>query len=143
MRHFLIQPTPLFRVISSSSIHSVLSFQFCFYACVNSSPLVVVASLLLSTWRTLVVESLSRVRLCDPVDYRTPGSSVLHGLPSLLRLMSIESVCCLTILFPAAPFSSCLQSFPASGSFPASRLFTSDGRSVGASVSVLSMNIQD
>ena len=60
MRHFLIQPTPLFHVISSSSIRPVLSFQFCFYACVNSSPLVVVASLLLSTRRTLVaVESKS------------------------------------------------------------------------------------
>ena len=43
------------------------------------------------------------------------------------------------------PFSSRLQSFPASGSFPMSRLFTSCGQSVGASASasVLPMNIQD
>ena len=43
------------------------------------------------------------------------------------------------------PFSSCLQSFPASGSFPMSRFFTSDGQSIGvsASTSVLPMNIQD
>ena len=43
------------------------------------------------------------------------------------------------------PFSSCLQSFPASGSFPMSQLFTLGGQSVGASasVSVLPMNIQD
>ena len=42
------------------------------------------------------------------------------------------------------PFSSCLQSFPASGSFPVSRLFTSGGQSIGASASasVLPMNIQ-
>ena len=33
------------------------------------------------------------------------------------------------------PFSSCLQSFPASGSFPMSQLFTSDGQSTGASAS--------
>ena len=41
--------------------------------------------------------------------------------------------------------SSCLQSFPASGSFPMSQFFTSGGQSIGvsASVSVLSMNIQD
>ena len=40
-------------------------------------------------------------------------------------------------------FSSCLQSFPASGSFPMSWLFTSDGQSVGVSASsVLPMNIQ-
>ena len=43
------------------------------------------------------------------------------------------------------PFSSCLQSFPASGSFPMSRFFASGGQSVGvsASASVLPMNIQD
>ena len=39
-------------------------------------------------------------------------------------------------------FSSCLQSFPASGSFPVSWLFPSGGQSIGASVSVLPMNIQ-
>ena len=43
------------------------------------------------------------------------------------------------------PFSSCLQSFPASGSFPPSQFFASGGQSVGvsASASVLPMNIQD
>ena len=43
------------------------------------------------------------------------------------------------------PFSSCFQSFPASGSFLMSQLFTSGGQSIGASVSVLvlPMNIQD
>ena len=43
------------------------------------------------------------------------------------------------------PFSSCLQSFPASGSFPVSPFFTSGGQSIGAShsASVLPMNFQD
>ena len=43
------------------------------------------------------------------------------------------------------PFSSCLQSFPASGSFQISQLFTSGGQSIGvsASGSTLPMNIQD
>ena len=43
------------------------------------------------------------------------------------------------------PFSSCLQSFPASRSFPISQFFTSGGQSIGvsASPSVLPMNIQD
>ena len=43
------------------------------------------------------------------------------------------------------PFSSCLQSFPASGSFPVSRFFASGGQSIGvsASASVLPMNPQD
>ena len=50
-----------------------------------------------------------------------------------------------TISSSVVPFSSCLQSFPASGSFPMSQLFTSGGQSVGASASalVLPMNIQD
>ena len=43
------------------------------------------------------------------------------------------------------PFSSCLQSFPASESFQTSQLFASGGQSIGdsASTSVLSMNTQD
>ena len=41
------------------------------------------------------------------------------------------------------PFSSCLQSFPASESFPMSQFFASCGQSIGVSASVLPMNIQD
>ena len=53
--------------------------------------------------------------------------------------------CLLTISSSVVPFSSCLQSFPASGSFQKSQLFTSDGQSTGvsASTSVLPMNTQD
>ena len=50
-----------------------------------------------------------------------------------------------TISSSVLPFSSCLQSFPASGSFPMSQFFASGGQSIeaSASVSVLPMNIQD
>ena len=50
-----------------------------------------------------------------------------------------------TISSSVVPFSSCPQSFPASGSFPMSQLFTSGGQSFGisASTSVLPMSIQD
>ena len=50
-----------------------------------------------------------------------------------------------TISSSVLSFSSCLQSFPASGSFPISQFFTSGGQSIGvsASPSVLPMNIQD
>ena len=50
-----------------------------------------------------------------------------------------------TISSSFVPFSSCPQSFPASGSFPMSQLFTSGGQSTGvsASSSVLPMNTQD
>ena len=53
--------------------------------------------------------------------------------------------CHSTILSSVAPFSSCLQSFPASGSFLMSWLFASGGQSTGASAAawVLPMNIQD
>ena len=50
-----------------------------------------------------------------------------------------------TISSSVVPFSSCFQSFPASGSFSMSQFFTSDSQSIGvlASASVLPMNIQD
>ena len=49
-----------------------------------------------------------------------------------------------TILSSVVPFSSCLQFFPASGSFPTSQFFTSGGQSIGvsASATVLPMTIQ-
>ena len=50
-----------------------------------------------------------------------------------------------TISSSVVPLSSCIQSFPASGSFQMSQFFTSDSQSIGtsASASVLPMNIQD
>ena len=53
--------------------------------------------------------------------------------------------CCPTISSFIVPFSSCLQSFPTSGSFQMSQCFTPGGQSirVSASASILPMNIQD
>ena len=51
--------------------------------------------------------------------------------------------CYLTISSCPTLFSSCPHSFPASGSFPMSQLFTSCGQIIGASASVLPVNIQD
>ena len=53
--------------------------------------------------------------------------------------------CDLTISASVIPFSTCLQSFPASGPFPMSQFFASGGQSIGvsASTSVLPKNIQD
>ena len=64
---------------------------------------------------------------------------------SLPKRMSIESVMPSNHLILCFPFSSCPQSFSASGSFPMSQFFTSGGQSIGASASasVLPMNIQD
>ena len=68
--------------------------------------------------------------------------------PLSLRVCSnsrpLSRWCYLTISSSVVPFSPCLQSFPASRSFPVSQLFTSGGQSIGASVSasVLPINIQ-
>ena len=64
---------------------------------------------------------------------------------SLLKLMSIEPVMPSNHLILCVPFSSCLQSFPASESFQMSQFFTSGGQIIGVSASalVLPMNIQD
>ena len=53
--------------------------------------------------------------------------------------------CHRTIISSVIPFPSCLQTFPASGSFPMSRFFASGGQSIGvsASISLLPKNIQD
>ena len=66
-------------------------------------------------------------------------------LTTCSNLCSSSQWCCPTISSSVVPFSSCLQSFPASGSFPMSQLFTSGGQSIRvlASASILSMNIQD
>ena len=92
-----------------------------------------------------VVQSISPVQLSA-----TPWTAAHQALlsstvsRSLLKLMSIDSWCYLTLSFSVAPFSFCLQSFPASGSFPMSWLFTSGGQSIGvsASASVLPMSTQ-
>ena len=57
----------------------------------------------------------------------------------------LNQCCHPTISSSVIPFSSCLQSFLASGSFPMSQSFASGGQSIGvsASTSVLPMNIQD
>ena len=62
-----------------------------------------------------------------------------------LTLCPLSQWCHPTISPSVIPFSSCLQSFPESGSFLMSRLFASDGSSIGASASasVLLINVQD
>ena len=90
------------------------------------------------------VQSLSPVRLSDPMDYSTQSSLSITNSWSLLKPCPLRRWCHPTISSSVIPFS-CLQSFPASGPFPMSQLFTSGGQSTGvlASKSVLAMNIQD
>ena len=69
-------------------------------------------------------------------------SALFPGVDS--NSCALNQQCYLTISSSVIPFSSCLPSFPASGSFPMSWLFASGDQSVGApaSESVLPMNIQ-
>ena len=93
----------------------------------------------------VIDQSLSSVQL-----FATPWTAACQASFSftiswsLLKLMFIELVKPPNYLILCLPFSFCPQSFPASGSFPKSQLFTSDGQSIGtsASASVLTMNIQ-
>ena len=90
-----------------------------------------------------VVQSLSRVQL-----FATTWTAARQASPSftiswsLLKLMSIESVILSNHLILCHPLLLCPQSFPASGSFPMSGLFALGSQSIGASASVLPMNIQ-
>ena len=96
-----------------------------------------------SNWSAVVVELLNHVWLFEtPWMAARQASLSLTISWSLLRLMSLNWWCHPTISSSVVPFSPSLQSFPASGSFPMSGLFTSDGQSVGASASVLPMNMQ-
>ena len=84
--------------------------------------------------------------LCIPMDCSTPGLPVHHQFPRACSNSCPSSWWCHPIISSSViPFSSYLQSFPASGSFPMSQLFTSGGQGIGASAtaSVLPMNVQD
>ena len=79
------------------------------------------------------VQSLSHVRVfMTPWTAARQASLFITNSQSLLKLTSIESVMPSNHL---VPFSSCLQSFPTSGSFPVSWLFASGGQSFGPSAS--------
>ena len=82
--------------------------------------------------------------VCDPMDCSTQGFPCPSSTPRVYSdSYPLNQWCHPTISSSVVPFSSCLQSFPESGSFPMSQLFTSGGQSIGASASVLPMNIQD
>jgi len=83
--------------------------------------------------------------LCDPMDRARQPSLSIPNYRSSLKLMSIESVMPSNISSSVVPFSSSLQSFSASGSFPMSQLLAVGGQSIGfsASRSVLPIYIQD
>ena len=92
------------------------------------------------------VQSLSHVWLfVTPWTAALQASLSITNTQSLLKVMSIELVMSCRHSSSVVPFSTCLQSFPASGSFSMSQVVVSGGQSTWASssTSVLPMNIQD
>ena len=84
----------------------------------------------------------SCLTLCDPMDCSTPGFPVLPCLLEFAQTHVHWVGDAIQLSYPLLPFSSCSQSFPASGSFSMSWLFASSGQSIGAPASVLPRNIQ-
>ena len=79
----------------------------------------------------------------EPLHARPPCPSSTHRVHP--NPCPLSQWCHPTISSSVVPFSSCPQSFPASGSFPVSQLFTSGGQRIGVSAStpILPMNTQD
>ena len=87
--------------------------------------------------------------LCNPMNRSRPGLPVYHHLPEFTQTHvhqvgdAIQPSHPLSSPFPptisssVVPFSTCLQSFPASGSFPMSQLFGWGGQSTGVSAADL------
>ena len=127
-----------------------------------------------SIWILVTVQSLGHIWLSDPTYCRMWGSFAFHYLPVQFSHSAVTDSlwphglqharppcpsptpwacsnscpsswwCHQTISSSVVPFS-CLQSFPASGSFPMSQYFVSGGQSIGvsASASVLPVDVQD
>ena len=126
---------------------------FCLLVILTLKGLVVLMNALHFSFVSLIctLQFSSVAQLCptlrDPMNRSTPGLPVHHQLLEFTQ----THVCPLswwwnpTISSSVVPFSSCPQSFPASGSFPISQLVASGGQRIGisASASVLPMNTQD
>ena len=101
-------------------------------------------------WRTLLCTlcCCSVTQSCpthwDPVDCSTPAFPVLHCLLEFARTHVHWINDAIQLSHPVIPFSSCLQTFPASGSFPMSQLSMSGNQSIRTSPLELvhTMNIQ-
>ena len=98
--------------------------------------------------RSVQFSSLTQscLTLCDPMDCSTPGLPVHYQLlPEFTQARLLSWRCRPIISSSVIPFSSCLQSFSASGSFQMNQFIASSGQNTGvsASASILPMNIQD
>ena len=82
-----------------------------------------------------IIQLLHRVWLCNSMDRSMPAPLSSLSPRVCTNSCPLSWWYCLTISSSPAPFSFCVQSLPASGSFLMSWLFASDGQSIGASAS--------
>jgi len=127
--------------IISVQIEARVTFPGYYFSCVINEPWFLLSMLLLQSQFSCSVVS-DCLRPHELQHTRPPCPSPTPGVHS--NSCPLNRWCHPTILSSVVPFS-CLQSFPASGSFQMSQFFTSSGQSIGvsASASVLPMNIQD
>ena len=126
--------TPKF-ILGHRQTHTVIKKLFVLvtfvYASINFSwqAIIVIVILSFSTkkesgrravLKSIILLSISHVWLCDPKDCSTLGFPIHHQLPELTNSCLSNRWCHPNISSSIVPFSSCLQSFPASGSFPMS-----------------------
>ena len=123
----MIINTIIYRNLILRSLPLIKDMIYCYYCSITQSSS--------NNSNSLWPHGLQHTRLPCP----SPSSGVCSdSCPLSQRCHPITS-------FSVTPFSSCPQSFPASGPFPMSQLFTSGGHSIGVSALalVLPMNIQD
>ena len=112
-------------------------------------PSLISSCLNLALWNSGKVKefehALSNSVLSDPMDCSTPGLPVHHQHPEFTQTHVHRVGDTIQPSHPLSSPSPHLQSFPASGFFQMSQVFTSGGQSIGVSpsASVLPMNIQD
>ena len=139
-------------LVKSSTLHPLFQLSghplfSCFSSTALSNPATLASLLCLENSRHILTLLFSHSVLSDSATPWTADRQASLSLTiswSLLKLMSIEPVMPSNhLILCCCPFSSCLQSFPASGSFQMSWLFASGGQSMGvsAAASVLPMNI--
>ena len=99
-----------------------------------------------ATYPTCCCYSVTELRpsFCDPHELQHTGPPCPLSLGVCSNSCPVSLWCHTTILSSVTPFSSCHQSFPASGSFPMRQFFASSGQSIVASTSasVIPVNIQ-
>ena len=126
---FTWRPFHYYIAISATLIQNIYRYKTMWHLSSGNTDLPYICSVQFSS-----VQSLSHVRLfATSWPAACQGSLSIVNSQSLLKSCSLSRWCHPTISSSVVPFFSCLQSFPASGSFQMSQFFASGGQSIGVS----------